>query len=104
MQVAIRTAVHDPKSGQQIGRVVLLIETDEDNPIAMVIESRLIESNILDFPDLQGATIDLSVPDGEAPTILINNQIFARLNGEAAYYYQNNAELCKESGARPPEP
>lgn len=108
MQVAIRTAVYDPESGLPMGRVVLLAEADPENPIALVIESRLIESNVLDFPDLQGATIDLSAPDGEAPTILINDQVFARLNGEAAHYHKEDAarhyvELCKESGAQPPE-
>jgi len=100
MQIAARTAVYSPER-EDMGRIVFLAEVDQDNMLALIIEFRVIETKMLEFPDLQGATIDLTVRNGELPRIIRNDQIIAYLSGEAAHYHRTDAarhyiELCKE--------
>lgn len=106
MQIAARTIVYDPDM-RLMGRIVFLAEAKGDTS-ALIIEFRVIESSSLKIPDLQGATINLSVRDGEMPKVTIDGLVIAYLNGEAAHYHKVNAAehyiaFCKESEAVQPE-
>jgi len=108
MQIAARTAVYSPER-EDMGRIVFLAEVDRDDMLALIVEFRVIETKMLEFPDLQGTTIDLTVRDGELPKIIQNNRVIAHLSGEAAHYHRTNAarhyvEFCKKSKTHPPEP
>lgn len=107
MQIAARTAVYGP-AGDLIGRIVFLAEADKDSPSALIIEARVIEAAIPEFPDLQGAVIDLEGRDGDMPEVT-KGKIVVYLNGEAAHYHENDAakhyiELCQAAKTTPPEP
>ena len=100
MQIAARTAVYNPDQ-YPIGRIVFLAEADNSSS-AQIIEFHIIETSLLEFPNLQGAIIDLTVRTGELPKVIIGNKIIAYFGGEAAHFHRNNAaahyiELCQEA-------
>lgn len=106
MQIAARSTVYG-SGGERLGRVVFLAEAEDDTS-ALIIEARVLESNLLEFPDLQGATVNLLVRDGEMPMVTKDQKVIALLNGEASHFHRTDAarhyiELCQESEAPPPE-